>query len=437
MLDTIWLEARRRIRDRVAEKDFETWIEPLHASGWSNGQLTIEAPSVFYRDWLRRHFLPLVEEAVAEVSGAPAAVVVVVNRQLDVPARRPAVSVPRRGAAAPSGPAPRHTFDNFVVGMSNQVAFAAAQRIVEQPGARFNPLFLHGGVGLGKTHLLHAIRAGMEARGRGRVACLSAESFVNQMIVALRTDRMERFRERFRGIETLVVDDIQFLADKRRSQEEFCHTFNALHDTRKQIVLASDRPPQEMPGIEETLRNRFACGLLADVQPPDPALRLALVRHKGAALGMTLDVDVAGYLAQGWCLNVRELEGALSRIELFANVTARSIDLALVREVLGPAPGSSAALTVDRIIDEVCRHFEITREELASARRTARLAVPRQLAMYLCRHHTDLPLGRIGAELGGRDHSTVVHALAAIERRLQKDLTLRRDVTKLRARLGA
>ncbi len=436
MLDTIWLEARRRIRDRIAEKDFETWIEPLRASGWSNGQLTIEAPSAFCRDWVKRNFLAVVEEAVAESSGAPTTVTLVVNRDLDVPVRRPPAAQRRpENVAAPERHA-RHTFDNFVVGASNQVAFAAAQAVVAQPGARFNPLFFHGGVGLGKTHLLSAIAYELSMRSRGRVMCISAEDFLNQMVGGLRGDKMERFRQRFRGIETLVVDDIQFLADKRRSQEEFRHTFNALQQGRKQIVLASDRPPQEMPGFEESLRNRFASGLLAYIQPPDPALRLALVRQKAGAVGLTLEFDVANYLAQGWCTNVRELEGVLLRIEAFAGLTGRPVDLALVREILGPTSTGSVP-TVERIIDEVCEHFQLTRAELASARRTARLAVPRQLAMYLCRHHTDVPLAKIGAELGGRDHSTVVHALAAIERRLQKDMSFRRDVTKLRARLGA
>ncbi len=436
MLDTIWLEARRRLRSEMPEKDFEAWIEPLRAARWSDGQLTVEAPSGFFRDWLKQHFLGTLEHAVAGAHGGPVTVTVLVNRQLDVPSRRPPLAaepVGRRAAASPA----RHTFDDFVVGVSNQVAYGAARAVVAQPGARFNPLFLHGGVGLGKTHLLSAIEHGIaEGRAHGKVRCLSAENFVNEMIVALQRDRMERFRQRFRAIETLVVDDIQFLAGKRRSQQEFCHTFNALHDGRKQIVIASDRAPHEMPGIEETLRNRFTAGLLAHIQPPDPALRLALVRNKAAALGLILDAEVATRLADGWCTNVRELEGALTRIEAFSSLAGRTIDLALVREVLGSPAGAGHA-TVERIIGEVCEHFRVSRGELTSRRRTARVAVPRQLAMYLCRHHTDAPLNKIGAELGGRDHSTVVHALGAIEARLQKDAEFRRAVATLRARLEA
>jgi chromosomal replication initiator protein len=436
MLDTIWLEARRRLRGDLPEKDFETWIEPLRATRWSAGELTVETPSAFFRDWVRRNFLPALEGAAAEASGTPTTVTLVVNRALDVPARRAAA--PRRAAAAVAAPV-RYTFDNFVVGASNQVAYGAARAVVAQPGARFNPLFLYGGVGLGKTHLLSAVAHAIATERRGgTVGYLSAENFVNEMIAALRRDRMEHFRTRFRGIETLIVDDIQFLAGKMRSQEEFCHTFNALHDGRKQIVLASDRAPREMPGIEETLRNRFASGLLARIDAPDAALRVALVRRKGEALGLALAAEVAAHLADGWCSNVRELEGALTRVEAYATLAGRAVTLELVREALGVAASSTgSAPTVDGVIGAVCQEFNVSRAELASPRRTARVAVPRQLAMYLCRHHTDAPLHRIGAELGGRDHSTVVHALTATERRLERDAAFRRAVSALRARLGA
>jgi chromosomal replication initiator protein len=269
------------------------------------------------------------------------------------------------------------------------------------------------------------------------VACLTAESFVNEMIAALRRHQMDEFRRRFRGIGTLILDDIQFLADKKRSQEEFTHTFNALHDGRKQIVIASDRAPHELPGFEDALRSRLAAGLLADIQPPDPELRLALVRRKAAEAGIELDDEVAGYVAEHWCQNGRELEGVLKRIEAFASLAQRPVTLALVREALTPyrRPGD-ARKSLARIVGEVCRQYQVTRAELTSSRRTARVVLPRHVAMYLCRRHTDAPLGVIGKELGGRDHSTVVHALGAIEERLRTDAELREIVSMLEARLA-
>ena len=439
MPDIIWVEARRRLRGELLDKDYDTWIAPLRAARWSADTLALEAPSGFARDWLRQHFLPALERAVSEASGAPATVLLLVNRELSIPARAGALPGHRAAYATNGNGAPsRYTFDNFVVGESNRVAYGAARAVVAQPGARFNPLFLCGGCGLGKTHLLSAVATGLaHARPLGTVVCLTAENFVNEMIAALEARRMERFRRKFRGIQTLVVDDIQFLAEKRRSQEEFAHTFNALHESARQIVLASDRAPHDLPGIEEALRDRFASGLLAHVKPPDPALRGALVERKASTLGVSLAPEVASYLAEEWCANVRELEGALTRVEAYATLSGRTIDLALVREALGPSPVARRGPSLQRIVGEVCQHYRLSRDELSGPRRTARLAVPRQLAMYLCRQHTEVPLARIGAELGGRDHSTVVHALTAIERRLEKDATLREDMSMLRARLRA
>lgn len=446
MVDTIWSEARRQLRGALAGKDYEFWIGPLRAVGWEGDELTLEVPSQFARDWVGQEYGDLLERAVGLAAGRVARVRLVVNRRLTstLPPRR----APQRAlAAATEAPATngRYTFETFVVGDSNTVAYRAAQAIVEEPGERFNPLFVHGGFGLGKTHLLMAIAAAIAARGprrAGGVVSMTAEQFVNEMVGALRHDRrhdqMERFRRRHRGIGTLIVDDVQFLGGKKRSQEEFTHTFNTLYDLGKQIVLASDRPPHELHDMEETLRGRFASGLLVGIQPPDPALRLALVGRKAAALGITLQPSVAKHLAEEWCANVRELEGALTRLAAVASLCGKLLTLGIVRETLEPyrrRPRTGESASVARIVGEVCRYYHLTRAELVSARRTARLAVPRQLAMYLCRRHTEAPLQAIGAELGGRDHSTVVHALSAIERRLAADADLRATVASLEARL--
>ncbi|HLK09895.1 MAG TPA: chromosomal replication initiator protein DnaA [Candidatus Binatia bacterium] len=436
MGDTIWLETRRRLRAVLSEQGFQTWIAPLRAASWDGSALVLEVPSTFFRDWLKRHHLAAIEEAAGQAAGGSVSVRLLVNRALAAPQT---AEPPPPAAPTVPDPAPgRYTFDTFVVGASNAVAYRAARAVVERPGARFNPLFVHGGVGLGKTHLLGAVAHALStARGVGRVACLSAENFVNEMIAGLRRDRMDHFRRRFRHIGTLIVDDVQFLAGKVRSQAEFVHTFNALYDGRKQIVLASDRPPHELPGIEETLRSRFASGLLVDVRPPDPTLRVALTERKAADAGMVLDPAVVQYLAAHRCDNVRQLEGALARVDAFATLTGRAVTPALVREALaGCAPARRDAPSVERIVGEVCLHYKVTRAEIVSPSREARIAVPRQVAMYLCRRHTDVSLREIGAHLGRRDHSTVLHALSAIEERLGRSATLRETMAALESRLA-
>ncbi len=440
MLDAVWGEMRRQLRACLFAKDFDTWIAPLRATCFEAGELTIEVPSAFSLEWIREHYLDALTQATEGAAGHGTRLRFVVNRALEAgpPPRRPL----RRAEALPvestPSPAPRCTFESFVVGRSNEVAWRGARAVVDEPGKRFNPLFIYGGTGLGKTHLLNATAHAMhQRRTLSGVACLTAESFVNEMIAALRRHQMDQFRQRFRGIGTLILDDIQFLADKKRSQEEFTHTFNALHDGRKQIVIASDRAPHELPGFEDTLRSRLAAGLLADIQPPDPELRLALVRRKAAEAGLELDDEVASHLAEHWCRNGRELEGVLKRIEAFATHAQRPVTLTLVREALAPyRRPDDARKSLARIVGEVCRQYQVTRAELASSRRTARVVLPRHVAMYLCRRHTDAPLGVIGKELGGRDHSTVVHALGAIEERLRTDAELRAVVSTLEARLA-
>ena len=424
-------------------KDYDIWIAPLRATNWVDGELTVEVPSTFGLDWVRSQLRDVVTTAVEEAAGTAARLKLLVNRALEAPTP-PRRTVRRAGAEAKpparqlSAAASRSTFDSFVVGDSNRVAYEAARAIVSAPGQRYNPLFVYGGTGLGKTHLLTAtFEAVRDPGSTPRVLYLTAEAFVNELIAALKRHQMERFRQRFRHIGTLIIDDIQFLGDKKRSQEEFTHTFNALHDGRKQIVIASDRAPHELPGFEEALRSRFTCGLLADIKPPDAALRLALVGRKAGDAGLTLDDEVTAYLAEHWCSNGRQLEGVLRRIEAFSQLAGKAITLGLVREALALfRAGPNGPKSVGRIVGEVCRQFQVTRNELVSPARTARVSLPRHVAMYLCRRHTDASLGVIGKEFGGRDHSTVVHALGAIEARLQRDAGLRATVSLLEARLG-
>lgn len=441
MVDAIWGKVKQELRGRLALRHFEAWIEPARAVRWDEGVLTLEVGSPFAREFLRRHLGDEIERTLSAVTGAASTVELLVNRAIEQhggPApRRARAAEPSRSERSASGghPLPPCTFDGFVVGQSNVVAYRAAQAVATEPGIRFNPLFIHGGVGLGKTHLLAAVANALLAAGRP-VRYLSGEAFVNEMIGALRRDRMEQFRRRFRGIDTLVVDDVQFFCGKARSQAEFTHTFNALHQNGKQIVLASDRAPEEMPNLEEALRNRFASGLTVDVAAPDAALRRALVGQKFEAVAIVPDEEVVELLTGHWWENVRELEGLITRVSAYATLTGRAVGRPLVEEALGiAARRPPQRITVDGVARLVCEEFGVTREELESARRTARIALSRQVAMYLCRHHTDRSLAAIGQAFGGRDHTTVVHSLAVVERRLRDDDRLRESVRIVQERL--
>lgn len=453
MVDTIWVAAQQQLRSSLSDKDFDTWIAPLRAVGWQDGELTVEVPSTFVRDWLKQHHKSLIERALGQVSGGSGALRFVVNRALPAPAlpsrREPLPARRDRHPSRPSTePAPaaipvtassaRYTFESFVVGASNRLAYDAARSVVDEPGEPFNPLFVYGGVGLGKTHLLRAVGHALGSRHpKDGVIYTSAESFVNEMIVAIERRTMERFHARFRRIGVLIVDDVQFLADKTRSQEEFLHTIKSLHEARRQVVLASDRAPQDLQGVEEKLRSRFGAGLLADIKAPDPALRDALVRRKAAELGVQLSENLVAELSRHWCGNVRDLEGVLRRLAALARADGGEVTPSLLREAVMPyARRASGHEQVEKIVDVVCRHYGLTRDEIRSERRTARITLPRQVAMFLAREQTEEPLGAIGAEFGGRDHSTVVHALGRVERRLREDAELRAAMTVLRSKLA-
>lgn len=442
MVNTIWGKVKQELRGRLAQRHYEAWIEPARAVGWVNGVLTVEVASPFAREFVRRHLNDEISRTLTAVTGATGTVDVLVNRTLEQrgqAGRRPRAraEAPRTndGLAAQGHPLPPCTFDGFVVGQSNIMAYRAAKAVATEPGIRFNPLFIHGGVGLGKTHLLAAVANALLA-ARRPVRYVSGEAFVNELIVALRRDRMEQFRRRFRGIDTLVVDDVQFISGKARSMAEFTETFNVLHQNGKQIVLASDRAPELMPNLADALRNRFAMGLAVDVTTPDPDLRCALVRQKLEAVDIVPDESIVEVLTGHWWENVRELEGLVTRVSAAATLNGRRVDRMLVEEALGIAVRRPPQrITLENVTKLVCEEFGVTREEMESARRTARVALSRQVAMYLARRNTDRSLAAIGQAFGGRDHTTVVHSLAVVERRLQVDDRLREAVRTVQERL--
>lgn len=433
-MDALWEEVLRQLRGKLGKQNFDTWISPVHLRGLDRGEIKLDVPNKFFRDWLHEHYLSMIEETVNALSQQPLKVVIGVNQQL--PAGMQAEKTDareRQKSQRPSNLIPKYTFDNFVVGASNQFAHAASLAVANQPGEHHNPLFIYGGVGLGKTHLVNAIgHRVLEKRPRSRVLYLSSESFMNELIASLRRDKMDEFKSRFRNIDALILDDVQFLAGKERTQEEFFHTFNSLYESHRQIVITSDKFPKEIPDLEDRLRNRFEGGLIADIQAPDMETRVAILQKKAEAEQVLLPHEVAIFLASQIDSNVRELEGSLTRLGAFASLTKTPITVELAKEVLqNVLKNTRRELTIENIQKTICDHFNLKIADLKAKRRTKNIALPRQLAMYLCRKYTSTSFPAIGNKFGGRDHSTVIHASKAIERKMKEDPHMQATVEKI------
>jgi chromosomal replication initiator protein len=391
------------------------------------------APNKFSRDWLAQNYLDALHQAAREVLGGHPRITLIVDEA--VPAEP--VSPPRLerapGGGTVEGLNPRYTFDAFVVGSSNQFAQAACQAVAELPSRAYNPLFIYGGVGLGKTHLLHAVGHQCVRLFPGMsVAYLSSERFTNELINAIRYDRTAEFRARYRTIDLLLIDDIQFISGKERTQEEFFHTFNDLYESRKQIIVSSDSSPKDIPEIEERLRSRFEWGLIADIQPPDFETRVAIIKKKAALERVRLGDDVAYLIASRIKSNIRELEGSLTRMIAFCALTGREMTVDLAQEVLGELWGEDEKIiTIDQIQRRVCDFFGLKMSDMKAKNRTKAIAFPRQVAMYLSRQMTHSSLSEIGRAFGGKDHTTVLHAVDKIQTLLQDDPKLRKTIDGL------
>jgi len=436
-----WEQAVESVESVLADDDSRNILASLRPLGRDGDTFTVEAPDAACADLARKRCGKLLESALsAQSGGALRHLNVSVPRggqqelfPAPAPIRRPDQSTQDRAALQE-----KYTFGNFIVGASNQFAHAAARAVANQPGDTYNPLFIYGGVGLGKTHLVCAI--GNEVLDRNpdaRVVYLSSDSFMNELIAALRRDQMDNFKNRFRKVDFLILDDVQFLAGRERTQEEFFHTFNSLYEAHKQIILTSDKFPKEITNLEERLRNRFESGLIADIQAPDIETRLAILEKKADIERLALPSDVAMFLAESFESNVRELEGSLTRLSAYASVNGCSITLDLAREVLHSfvedKPGRG--ITIDKIQKTVSDYFHIERDDLLSKTRVRHITHPRQIAMYLCRQHTEASFPVIGDRFGGRDHTTVIHASQVIERRMRDDSDLRDTVEKLANKL--
>jgi chromosomal replication initiator protein len=417
-LDLIWEKTLGLLRQELPKPSFDTWLKGTKACSFSDGRLTVEVPNEFARDWVEARYKEDLQRALQQVVGDNWEILFVIP-QAEGPAPAPR-TIPE---AAPAALNPKYTFDTFVVGNGNRFAHAASLAVAEAPARAYNPLFLYGGVGLGKTHLMQAIGHYAQVHHRQlRVVYVSSETFTNDLISAIARKSMQEFRGKYRNADILLIDDIQFVAGKESTQEEFFHTFNSLYEANKQIVITSDRSPKDIPTLEERLRSRFEWGLTADIQPPDVETRIAILKQKAKADGITIDDETLSYIASQVESNIRELEGALNRVTAYASLQGTAITLTLAQDALKDILSSQEKRppTIARIQEVVAEYYGATTADLQSKKRTKAVVFPRQVAMYLCGDH-----------FGGRDHSTVIHACDKIANDLTKDPSLAADVQEL------
>ena len=437
----LWAQAVVEIKERIGKQNYETWIRPIIFVSRNKNEILLDVPNKFFREWLIEHYLAQIENVVSSLAKHETKVIFEINEKTNgQPNFEKTVKKDdkEREKSQRNNLVPKYTFQNFVVGASNQFAHAACMAVANQPGDHYNPLFLYGGVGLGKTHLVNAIGHQAAAQRPGlKIVYLSSESFMNELIGSLRRDKMDEFKKKFRNVDILILDDVQFIAGKERTQEEFFHTFNSLYESHKQIIITSDKFPKEIPGIEDRLRNRFEWGLIADIQPPDMETRVAILQKKAENEGVQLPHDVAFFLASNIDSNVRELEGSLTRLGAFASLTKATISVDLAKDVLrNTLKGAQRDITVENIQKTICDYFNVKIGDLKAKRRTQNIALPRQVAMYLCRKYTDTSFPAIGDKFGGRDHSTVIHASKTIERRIKEDPHMQTTIEKLERNLN-
>ena len=443
METTIWTDILNRVETKVNRHSFYTWFKPTVFVAQSEQNVTVQVPNGLFRDWLTKHYSGVISEALCELQQEGLQILFVPASEHSlktIPATNPSSkqslkTIPSTNPLSPpvvevkptparrGGLNPRYTFDSFVVGLSNQFAHAASLAVAEAPSRSYNPLFLYGGVGLGKTHLMHAMGQYLLNQAPDlKLTYISSERFMNEMINAVRYDRILDFRQRYRTIDVLLVDDIQFLAGKEGTQTEFFHTFNSLHDAQKQIVISSDCQPNEIPSLEERLRSRFQWGLIADIQPPDLETKVAILKKKAGAEAVPLPDDVALYIAGKIKSNVRELEGSLIRLIAYASLTGSAISLPLAQKVLRDILGSDDQnVTIEMIQKFIANYYQLRIIDLKSRNNSKTVTLPRQIAMYLSKNLTNNSLPQIGKSFGGKHHSTVIHSIKKIKTQCKND----------------
>jgi len=437
-MQRMWEQVLGLVEERVGKTSTDTWLKPLRPLSIDADTFHLEVPSALFRDWLLSHLVGPLEVAFREVRGQATHLVFHVREKpqgelFPVEEQKQATQAEKQEAAKKNGLVQHYTFASFVVGGSNQFAHAAARAVSTHPGKNYNPLFIYGGVGLGKTHLINAIgHETLVKKGSGSVMYLSSESFTNELIAHLRRNRMAEFKNKFRRTDVLILDDVQFLSGRERTQEEFFHTFNALHEANKQIILTSDKFPHEIRGLEERLRNRFEWGLIADIQPPDLETRVAILQKKARTKRISLPDEVALFVAAHVTSNVRELEGGLTRLGALAALNQAKLTVNFAKQALHDLLAAPAKdVSIESVQKTVSKYFGIRVADITSKRRTKLVTLPRQVAMFLCRKLAAASYPMIGMRFGGKDHTTVLHACHTIETRLKQDEELRDILTRL------
>ncbi|MBC7076294.1 MAG: chromosomal replication initiator protein DnaA [Syntrophomonadaceae bacterium] len=411
----IWDRVLQSLREEIDPTSFDIWFSIIKFKTFNNNRIYLSVPNSLTKEWIESRYLDIIQKKLYKIT----------SQNIDLFFTTDEISEKKKTAPILN---PKYTFETFVVGNSNRFAHAACSAVGESPAKAYNPLFIYGGVGLGKTHLMQAIgHRIMHKYPSYSVMYVSSEQFTNELISAIKDDNTSGFRNKYRNIDVLLIDDIQFLAGKERTQEEFFHTFNSLYEANKQLVISSDRPPRNIPTLEDRLRSRFEWGLITDIQPPDLETRIAILRKKAQINNLNISYDVLDYIANCIASNIRELEGALIRLVAYKSITNKPLDIDTTNEALKDIlpPPRPKKIAIESIQDEICKYYKIERGDLLSKKRNKQIAYPRQIAMYLCRKLTDASYPQIGEQFGGRDHTTVIHAYEKLEKQLDTDRELK------------